>query len=221
MSKSVFISRDPEENDSLQRELSRSGIEVICKSMIELSGISYPKPIPATDWIFFASKNAVRFFFAGQPEIGSAKLAAVGEGTAQLLKQFGPVSFTGRHVDTSLTAQDFKNLVGNAVVLFPCSSASLRTIQSAFSPDRTISLICYETLEKPAYCGHPDILVFSSPSNAKSYLRLNSILNYQKIIAFGPSTAKALKNLGFENTIVPQSLSDKDLFNTIIGIVES
>jgi uroporphyrinogen-III synthase len=59
--KSVFITRDLEPDSIFLTALQHAGFDVFGKSLIEFETISFEK-FPKTDWIFFYSQNAVRFF---------------------------------------------------------------------------------------------------------------------------------------------------------------
>ncbi|MCK6694310.1 MAG: uroporphyrinogen-III synthase [Thermoanaerobaculia bacterium] len=64
MTKSVFISRDLEESSEFATRLCAEGWQVRGFSLVTLTPLII-KEIPEVEWIFFASKNAVRFFFEG------------------------------------------------------------------------------------------------------------------------------------------------------------
>lgn len=221
MSQSVFISRDLSGDESLIQRLHNRGIAVTAVSLIEAAAVEFNPYIPLTDWIFFSSKNGVRFFFDQPVKITTQKFGAVGEGTASMLRKHVPVDFTGKHIDTHETAIDFKQVVKNETVLFPQARGGWRTIAGVFDPGKITEVICYETREVPVSVGHPDVLVFSSPSNVDSFFRVNSIQANQKIIAFGHSTGITLQKHGISEFKIPISLSEDDLFRAIIDAVES
>ena len=63
-----------------------------------------------------------------------------------------------------------------------------------------------------------DILVFTSPSNAESYLEKNKIHPHQKIIAMGEATEKSLlkAKVKAEQISKPYSFDDLGLFRAIL-----
>ena len=221
MSKSVFISRNLSDDDSLIHRLTKSGLDVRAQTLIETKSIEFDRNIPRTDWIFFSSKNTVQFFFEGKIELTTQKLAAVGLGTASYLEQFGTIDFIGQHIDTHKTALEFKKIVGSESVLFPQAKHGLRTIQAVFDSKNSVEIICYETKETPFPIGHPDVLLFSSPSNVESFFKSNTLLAHQRIIVFGHSTGEALQQHGIVEFVIPRSLNENDLFEAIISTVES
>ena len=62
MTKTVFISRDLDEYSAFTALLHAAGWQVRGLSLVTLTALPFDE-IPEVDWIFFASKNAVRFFF--------------------------------------------------------------------------------------------------------------------------------------------------------------
>ena len=64
MTKTVFISRDLDEDSGFASQLQAAGWQVRGLSLVTLTALPFDE-IPEVDWIFFASKNAVRFFFGG------------------------------------------------------------------------------------------------------------------------------------------------------------
>ena len=70
MTKTVFISRDLDEYSAFTALLHAAGWQVRGLSLVTLTALPFDE-IPEVDWIFFASKNAVRFFFGGGVSPGS------------------------------------------------------------------------------------------------------------------------------------------------------
>ena len=66
MSKTVFISRELDESSVFASRLQAAGWAVQGFSLVTLAPLPV-EAIPAADWIFFASGNAVRFFFGETP----------------------------------------------------------------------------------------------------------------------------------------------------------
>ncbi len=215
MSHTVFISRNEEDCEELSKALSAEGIALIAVSMIKTEPVKFEQSIPQTDWIFFSSKNGVRTFFSQNPEIGSQRFAAVGQGTADVLNEFAKVDFIGKHIDTRITAQEFKEHIENATVLFPQSSISRKTIVSAFDNTQAVEIVCYKTQEESKEVGAADVFIFTSPSNVDSFFKKNKVFHYQKMISFGFPTEETLKKHGVENIVIPESLDTETLIRTI------
>lgn len=221
MRTSVYISRHATEVTSLISSLIHAGFQVQAQSLISTSPVEFPQPIPKTDWIFFSSGNSVRYFFSQIKKTPVAKYAAIGMGTARELSQFVRPDFTGSSIDILETARIFAKHAGPASVLFPGAENSLKHVQSVFLEKQIQNLICYRTEETPVHVGYPDILVFSSPSNVRSFFRINRMFTYQQSIAFGLSTANELKKYGASSVSIPRSLSDEDILEAIKQVADS
>ena len=215
MTRSVFISGTLPV--AVSDALKKSGFSITQQSLIETTAIPFESRLPECDWIFFSSKNAARFFFASTPQIGNQKIAAIGKGTASIVEQVIPVDFIGRQNDIAEVAKEFAAIAGKGKILFPQSALSLRTVQSAFPVTQIIDLVCYETKSILREIQSHDIYVFTSPSNVASFFMKNTINGATGIIAYGRGTSLALKNKGVSEVIVPQSLENNDLLNTILS----
>jgi|JI10StandDraft_1071094.scaffolds.fasta_scaffold16749_7 uroporphyrinogen-III synthase len=221
MSISVYISRNSNEIASLISLLEKKGIRIHSQSLISTASVGFKQPIPKTDWIFFSSGNGVRHFFSQLKKIPNTKYAAIGSGTARELSAFVSVDFIGNSIDILENARDFSKLAGAASILFPGAEKSLQNVQSAFTKKQINNLICYRTKEMPINVGFPDILVFSSPSNVRSFFKMNRLLAFQQTIAYGASTAEELKKHGAINVSIPRSLADEAILEAINQVVVS
>lgn len=220
-SKSIFISRDGDENNHLNRWLSNLGFTLECKSLIDLKKLTI-KELPKSDWLFFSSKHAVEFFFMQKPEIGTTKIGCIGKSTSQAIRDLGlRADFIGQSTDTKLVGKQFAARVGLGKVVFPIARDSMRTIQWQFPKQQNIiDLPIYATLKVPhEVVETTDILVFTSPSNAESYLEKNKILPHHKIIAMGEATEKSLLKGKVQESQIhkPYSFDDLGLFRAILG----
>lgn len=156
-----------------------------------------------------------------KPDIGNTKIGCMGKGTSQALREFGQrADFIGTSTDTKLVGKQFAARVGPGKVVFPIARDSMRTIQWQFAkPQNLIDLPIYATLKVP-YEVSPktDILVFTSPSNAESFLEKNNVHPHQKIIAMGEATEKSLMKAGVkaEQIHKPYAFDDMGLFRAIL-----
>lgn len=215
---SVFITRDLRDNDLFGRVLKDNGYSVQGRSLIDIVPIPF-KEAPSTPWIFFSSKHAVKHFFDQKPEVGGAKLAAVGKGTSDMLRRYGKkADFIGYSTDTRLTGKQFAAAVGSSLVLFPQAKESLRTIQQQFRQGQVIDLIVYETLKKNQEpVAHADIIVFTSPSNVEAFFETNKLAPDQKVVAMGDATGNALKKFSAARYKMPASFDDVGLAQAVFG----
>jgi uroporphyrinogen-III synthase len=159
---------------------------------------------PACDWIFFTSKNAVKFFFEKNKVLGHQKIACVGDGTFKVLSKYvHRVDYVGNAVDTHLIGKEFAEIIGNAICFFPISNISKRTIQQYLPQNQVIEAVVYQTLiTQQTTIPTTDIVVLTSPSNTINYQQIKGFQSNQILIAMGPSTAQQIKDLNLNNIII-------------------
>jgi hydroxymethylbilane synthase len=218
---SVLITRDLDENSFFKNVLEGNGYTVEGVSFIETRKIPV-KNVPPTDWIFFASSNAVEHFFEQGPELKpKTKFGVIGKATELTLKKFDHnAAFVGAINDTKVVGKKFAKTVGEGTVLFPQAKNGLRTVQQQFeNAGKLTDLAVYETVKKEKVkLPEAQILVFTSPSNVESYFEKTKTLPEQKVVAIGASTEKKLKEYGVTNVILPVSFDEVGLAEAVFGI---
>lgn len=218
---SVFISRKLRKDDYFKRALEANGFKVCGESMTRYEQVDFTG-IPECEWIFFSSKNCVKYFFDQHPNVPEGvKIGSIGGATATALKNRGIRSdFTGESNDTATIGKEFATIASGKTVLFPQSTASYRTIQKQFKDQKSlIDMVVYDTLPNeeatiPASC---DVLVFTSPTNAMLYLRSQKPATHQKIIAIGKSTADILQQAGY-TVIIPWTTSELAMADAVMSL---
>lgn len=218
--KKIFITKTFREDDYLSNALKRLNFEVEGKSLIEFKQIRI-KELPKTEWIFFSSKHAVRYFFQQEPKLENVKFGCIGTSTSAEMRAFGRrADFIGQSTDIKLVGKQFSSKVGNSKVLFPIARGSMQSIQwQMVKRDNVINLEVYATLKhsvevSPEY----EILIFTSPSNVEAYLEKNQIQPHQKVIAMGESTGKALEKIKFRKYTMPKSFDDLGLMQAVLAV---
>jgi hydroxymethylbilane synthase len=218
----VFVSKTFKEEDYLPNALTRLGFEVEGKSLIEFKQIRI-KEIPKTDWIFFSSKHAVRYFFNQNPKIENVKFGCIGTSTSAELRAHGRrADFIGQSTDTKLVGKQFSSKIGNSKVLFPIARGSMQSIQwQMVKKENVFNLEVYATLKHSVeLSADHSILVFTSPSNVEAWAEKNKLLPGQKIIAMGESTGKALEKIKIKTYTMPQSFDELGLVRAILGVAK-
>ncbi len=212
---SIFISRDISQKPDWVVQLEKEGHDIIGTSCITTAAVPI-STIPTCDWIFFSSSEGVRHFLS-QKIPTQQKIAAMGKGTADTLLQFQVKSdFIGSSSDPKLVAAEFQKVLGSGdQVLFPQSLQTRNSIAPHLSDCHVMRIPTYETTPIDVKHVNADIYVFSSPSNVQSYLDQHPVIEGKKYIAFGPSTAEALKQYNIDQIIVLQNVSSIELYNTI------
>ena len=116
--------------------------------------------------------------------------------------------------------KQFSARVGLGKVVFPVARESMRTIQWQFPKQQNcIDLPVYAALKVPHVVPETtDVLVFTSPSNAESYLEKNKIHPHQKVIAMGEATENSLLKAKVAESQIhkPHSFDDMGLFRAIM-----
>jgi uroporphyrinogen-III synthase len=104
-------------------------------------------------------------------------------------------------------------------VLFPSAKGSLQTIKKQLTEDtEAIDLPIYETIAlENVSKSNAEVLIFTSPSNAKAYFANNLIAPSQKVISIGYSTAEVLKELGIDYSL-PYSPDEVGLSEAVFGL---
>ncbi|MEI6019531.1 MAG: hydroxymethylbilane synthase, partial [Bacteroidota bacterium] len=219
--KKVFVTRTFNDKDYLPQALTRLGFDVEGISLIEFKQIRI-KQLPQTDWVFFSSKHAVRYFFNQKPELPvGIKFGCIGTSTSAELRTFGKrADFIGTSTDIKLVGKQFSSKVGNGRVLFPIARGSMQSIQwQMVKRDNIFNLEVYATLKHSIEVSEDkDILIFTSPSNVEAFFEKNKIVAHQKIIAMGEATAKAFAKLKIKNVSMPNTFDDLGLFQAVLAV---
>lgn len=219
--KKIFISKTFKEDDYFPTALGKLGFDVQGTSLIEFKQIAI-RFLPRTEWIFFSSKHAVRFFFNQKPELWpGVKFGCVGSSTSAELRSFGHrADFIGQSTDIKLVGKQFSSKVGNARVLFPIARGSMQSIQwQMVKRENVVNLEVYATLNiTQEISTENEVLIFTSPSNVESYFEKNTIHPHQKLIAMGEATGKALEKLKFKKFTLPRSFDDLGLLQAVLAL---
>lgn len=216
--RNIFISRYLDENSVLRQNLQSDGWKVVDESLLKISAIRFTHT-PKSDWIFFSSKNAIKFFFSQDPSIHpGARFAVFGKGSETLLSKYGrKADFVGTGNDPVAIARRFTELVDGDIVLFPQAIDSLQTVQR-WLPFNNIArnLFVYRTQVRTDFVlPETEILVFTSPSNVNAYFGKYHIKTYQKVVAIGTTTKLSLRSRGIRHVHIPQNFDEESLVEKI------
>ncbi len=204
MKRPLFISKNVNEIEQLINFAQEKEIELIAHSFLQFEAIPF-KIKSSFEAIFFGSPRAVDFFLKQEKLNTSVFIGCVGEITAQSLieKGYTPNYIGKSSGDTSKIAIEFKELVGNKIVLFPQSSISNRSIATVFPSEQIKEISIYKTATYPKSIPTCDYYIFTSPSNVDGFLIENKFPSTAKIIAWGKTTEKYLieKGVKVEHTL--------------------
>lgn len=222
----VFISREQTRDSFFKRYLEEKGLQVIAKSLVAFLPLEI-NSIPEADWIFFYSKNGVRYFFYNQKKLNQPlsehlRFGTIGKGTAKELANFGiTADFIGTG-EPATTAEQFSPLAMGKKVIFPQAEQSRQSIQKLLAGAiDIIPLIVYKNEIKTDIQIPPcDLLVFTSPLNAEAFFNHYTLTSEQKLVAIGQTTAKALNNLSSAKVYVASEPSEEGLAKVVVDILK-
>lgn len=216
MSRSIFISRDLNEDDQLIIGLKKAGFKIHAHSLISIETYVFTLPKLEFDWVFLASSNAARIFL---PSSYKFKIGVAGPATANAVSDLGfEVDFIGHGGDMEDVGSKFAQEVGEAVVLFPCAEGGSKKIQSQLPKNQVIDFPIYETVPKENIdLPDTDIVFLSSPSNAKVYLDKVDVSD-KIVIAIGETTREFLLKNGANGVRVPKSPEPDSILDLILGL---
>ena len=214
--KRIFVSRDLKPNSYFKQTLTQQGHDVFGMSLIEFAPIEVePESIPQTDWVFFSSKNCVKYFVNQSKKMANhLKLAAISSGTAATLKEAGyKADFVGKSRELAEIAHNFELQAKGQSVLFPQAENSLQSIQKHLNGGTQIhNLKVYKNEAKQAFeIPESDLLVFTSPMNVRAYFSKYALQYNQTVVAIGKSTAFALEQAGIKEYRVSYNFDEKHL----------
>jgi hydroxymethylbilane synthase len=214
----VFITKTFREKDYLEKALKKLNFDVTAKSLIEFKQVEMHY-LPISEWIFFSSKHAVRYFFNQKPKIGKVKFGCISKQTSAELRQYGHrADFIGQSTDTKMIGKQFSSLVGSAKVLFPVPKESMQSVQQQLSKN-TINLVVYETLKQGIVVDtKTNIIVFTSPSNVDAFFEKNKWQEHYKAVAMGEATETALYRKGVRKPAKPITFDDLGLMHCILSL---
>jgi len=219
--KKVFVTKTFKDGDYLSTALARLGFNIEGESLIEFKEIKI-RFLPRTEWIFFSSKHAVRYFFKQKPKLEkTVKFGCVGSSTAAELRANGQrANFIGQSTDIKLVGKQFSSIAGSNSVLFPIARGSMQSIQwQMVKRDSVINLEVYATLNKSREVAPDfDVVIFTSPSNVESYFEKNTWQPGQKAIAMGEATGKALEKVKIKKYSMPKSFNDLGLIQSVLAL---
>ena len=211
MSKRIFISRELEITSPLYRLPNH---QISGESLLEFETLDI-QVVPDCDWIFFYSQQGVKHF-SKQVSADQIKVAAFGPKTAQACKDAGLlVRFVGTgKADQTALALDL--VAGGERVLFIRAKNSMRSVQKLAQQVEIFDLPVYDNIPRSNFeIARADILVFTSPLNARTYFSKYAKLAEQEIIAIGPTTAETLIELGMHKVRIPDSASEEAIAELI------
>jgi len=223
----AFISRTLLPNSDFRSVLRANGWGVFGQSFVVLTPMPFSK-IPESDWLFFSSQNAVRFFFenvaAQKIELPKVQWAALGVSTARVLEGFtGQVDFigTGEPKGTSqLFRQHCARLKQFGSIIFPAARRSRQSVLMLLNMDFKcdhFEIYDNQPIANPAQ-RIEKVLAFTSPMNADAYFSRHAVLPDQRVIAIGGTTDRMLQHLGIKEVTIAAEATERGLAEAVITL---
>lgn len=229
--KRIVVTRTREQAGELSAQLAQLGADVIELPTIRIADPSDKRDFaeavvdsPHYDWLVFSSPNGVKRFFQGFfavyediRELGGARLAAIGSGTAAELKKYGLMVdvMPKKAVAEELIAEfdrkaDEFGGVANSTMLWVHSEQSRNVIYKELMKRQAIvdECLAYQTApETEDVTGArarfaaegADIITFTSSGTVKHFMDLNLPLPQGiRIASIGPVTTATLAQYGLK-----------------------
>ena len=205
--KRIFISRKLT-SDSPIRKIAE-GHYIKDQSLIQFSQLEFDPP--EADWVFFYSRNAVRFFFEETNlELFPYQYACLSDGTAEELSKYVlDISFVGNGKPEEV-AQLFQEVrKPYEPVCFIRANNSIDSIHNLLKSENTFSIPVYNNQPiKDVLTDDFDILIFTSPMNVDVWFSVNEYQD-QPIIVIGNTTESAVQRYTIENIKVANQPSEE------------
>lgn len=232
----VLITRPLEHTERMAAVLRALGIEPVIVPSVSIESLgTYAllddavRSLDRYQWVLFTSRTGVRIFFervvaAGRPVPGHLRWAAVGPGTGIALHTHDiadvwiPTRYLSESLGDELPAQRGDRVLrirGQTASPFPASRLRSRGID-------VVEVVAYRTVEAPpesvpllreAFAGGIDAAVFTSASTVRGFAHLvrqadlEALVGPMTLIAIGPVTAHAIRELGWPVHLVADEYS--------------
>jgi len=221
--KSIFLSSDTDSSLPILDFCTKNEILLVRKSFISFQRI--PFQVPNTwDVVFFSSPRAFDFFISEHFILEQdQEIACIGIETKNHIESNGyPVSFFGENAGRPAEiARQFADWLGNRIALFPQSTKSNKSIETIISDSQKIPLLVYETIDAPVALENTfSVLVFTSPSNYKSFTLQNAIPKESIVIAWGTTTAQSIANDHIKVDFILQTSTYSELLQILQKVNE-
>lgn len=192
---SIFLSSESDSSLPLVEFCRQHNIHLTRKSLITFQTVDFSIP---SEWevVFFSSPRSFDFFVKKGIDLGAKSIACIGLETKSYIEQKGySVDFAGENAGSPKeVAADFKKWLGDRIAVFPQSTVSNKSIESGIRESQRIPVIVYETLQQSVPVAPSSVYIFTSPSNAASFLEKNTFEKGPLVIAWGEATAQFIVN---------------------------
>jgi uroporphyrinogen-III synthase len=225
----IFISRPLADNSPFwQLSDILPQARLTAQSLISYTSVAF-SDFPPCDYLFFYSKNGVHYFFQQLANLPISpvlpKLAALGEGTAEAIREYTQnIDFIGCG-QPQKTAENLLKVAKNKKITFVRAANSVSSVRQLIENQIIAFDLCvYDNQPQAALDLQPaQILIFTSPLNVSSYFehfsRQNTLQKALQIIDFviviGNTTAQELQKHFSGTCYIADKPSEADLYDTL------
>jgi uroporphyrinogen-III synthase len=217
MKPSIFITKEIEEQSDLKQWCLENNIKLVSTSFLTFKPITSSE-LPKEEVYFFSSKRAV-YYFVSQFQIpDNVKIACVGQATAnECAKHKIRVDFIGKTSgNPQLLAAELSYFLGEQSIVFIGALEGSDAIYNELNTLNKSKSPVYQTfVESSVINENFEYYIFTSPSNLEGFLKLNKFPIDSKIIAWGKTTEKALKQNGLVSFFTLQNSTEKELISKL------
>jgi len=185
----VIVTRPRDQAGPLVARLEELGLEVVECPLIEIEPFEDAVHVEGYEWVIVTSPNGAREL-ARRADGSLPKVAAVGPGTAETLRELGiEPAFVPRVSSQDGLLEEFPRSEGR--ILFAAAEGSRRRAIEALQAD---FVPLYRTrLVAPEQPPEGDVVVLASGSAARSFAALDADV---PAVTIGPQTTKVAQGLG-------------------------
>ena len=185
----VIVTRPRDQAGPLVARLEELGLEVVECPLIEIEPFEDAVHVEGYEWVIVTSPNGAREL-ARRANGSLPKVAAVGPGTAETLRELGiEPAFVPRVSSQDGLLEEFPRSEGR--ILFAAAEGSRRRAIEALQAD---FVPLYRTrLVAPEQPPEGDVVVLASGSAARSFAALDADV---PAVTIGPQTTKVAQGLG-------------------------
>ncbi len=249
--KRVAITRTGEQSDAFARALLERGAEPVYASTIAIeppddsnAAENALDVLASFDWLIFTSQNGVAAFFArlsarngDARSIGRAKVAAIGDRTAECLRVYGvradvvPDVFTGEDVARALIEH---SRPGDRALVYRAQEARDVLVRMLEEAGLTVTVVpAYKTVvpsdsEFAKKIARANVLTFTSASTVRGFAALlggNAAASQAAagkcVACIGPITANAASEAGLHVDVVATRFTTAGLLDALAAFFAS
>jgi uroporphyrinogen-III synthase len=219
----IFISRELS-SDSVFRQMLEDKATIIDQSLLGFEAIEFDR-IPEADWLFFYSKNGIKYTLSQLSSTdGLPAVAVFGRATANYLKTHYNIEadFVGNGKPEETAAQFLEVSAGQKVVFLQAQN-SRQSIQKLMGKQiNSTCLVVYDNSFKvDVEIPDAEILVFTSPMNVQAYFSKKTLLDGQTCISIGTTTAQELKQFEIKKLIIADQANEEALAKCCLSIIDN